>query len=62
MKRCHSASSQATSIPTTIRWRRIARTFLPELKDLFVQALLLAKAGGRAETRDDQPGRDQDSC
>src|SRR5437868_7242894 len=26
------------------------RTFLPELKGLFVQVILLAKAGGRAET------------
>ena len=38
------------------------RTFLPELKDLFVQVLLLAKAGGRTETGHDQPGRDQDPC
>jgi hypothetical protein len=35
MRRCPSASSPATSIPTTIRGLRIARTFLPELKDLF---------------------------
>jgi transposase len=26
------------------------------------RVLLLAKAGGRAETRDDQPGWDQDAC
>src|SRR6266851_4799775 len=38
------------------------RTFLPELKELFVQVLLLAKAGRRAETGDDQPGRDQGAC
>jgi len=38
------------------------RTFLPELKDLFVQVLLLAKAGGGAEAGDDQSGRDQDPC
>src|SRR6266581_6717129 len=38
------------------------RTFLPELKDLFVQVLLLAASGGRAESRHDQPGRDQDPC
>jgi hypothetical protein len=29
-----------------IRWPRIARTFLPELKDLFVQVLLLAQEAG----------------
>ncbi len=46
MRQCHSASSRATSIPTTIRWLRIARTFLPELKDLFVQVLLLAQEAG----------------
>ena len=38
------------------------RTFLPELKDLFVQVLLLAKAGGCAEAGDDQSGRDQAAC
>src|SRR5260370_748650 len=38
------------------------RTFLPELKDLFVQVLLLAKAGGCAEAGGDQSGRDQDPC
>src|SRR5947199_8884811 len=38
------------------------RTFLLELKDLFVQVLLLAKAGGRAETGHDQPGRDESAC
>ena len=37
------------------------RTFLPELKDLFVQVLLLAKAGGCAEAGDDQSGRKQTS-
>ena len=37
-------------------------TFLPELKELFVQVLLLAKAGRCAETRDDQSGRDQGAC
>src|SRR2546421_7493005 len=46
MRRCRSASSRATCIPTTIRWPRIARTFLPELKDLFVQVLLLAQQAG----------------
>jgi hypothetical protein len=38
------------------------RTFLLELKDLFVQILLLAKAGGCVEAGHDQPGRDQDPC
>src|SRR5213595_1905769 len=38
------------------------RTFLPELKDLFVQVLLLAPSGRRAETGHDQSGRDQDPC
>src|SRR5881275_511581 len=38
------------------------RTFLPELKDLFVQVLLLAKAGGRTETGDHQPGWNQGAC
>src|SRR6266566_1062851 len=38
------------------------RTFLPELKDLFVQVLLLAKAGRCAEARHDQPRRDQGAC
>jgi Transposase DDE domain len=46
MRRCRSASSRATCIPTTIRWPRIARTFLPELKNLFVQVLLLAQEAG----------------
>jgi Transposase DDE domain len=46
MGQCHSALSRATSIPTTIPWPRIARTFLPELKDLFVQVLLLAQEAG----------------
>src|SRR5947209_3104498 len=62
MKQSHSASSPATSIPTTIRWRRIARTFLPELKDLFVQARLAGAGGGRVETGDDQPGWNQGAC
>ncbi len=38
------------------------RTFLPELKDLFVQVLLLAKAGRCVEAGHDQSGRDQDPC
>src|SRR5438034_11447900 len=38
------------------------RTFLPELKDLFVQVLLLAEAGGRAKARHDQPGWDEGPC
>jgi transposase len=38
------------------------RTFLPELKELFVQVLLLAKAGGRAEVGHDEPGWDQGAC
>ncbi len=38
------------------------RTFLPELKELFVQVLLLAKAGGGTKARHDQPGRDQGAC
>src|SRR6266550_3814189 len=38
------------------------RTFLPELKELFVQVLLLAKAGGRPETGDHQPRWDQGAC
>jgi hypothetical protein len=46
MRRCRSASSRAICIPITIRWPRIARTFLPELKDLFVQVLLLAQEAG----------------
>src|SRR3954447_24877501 len=46
MRRCRSASSRATCIPTTIPWPRIARTFLPELKNLFVQVLLLAQEAG----------------
>jgi hypothetical protein len=46
MRRCRSASSPATCIPITIRWPRIARTFLPELKELFVQVLLLAQEAG----------------
>src|SRR2546422_2648204 len=62
MKGCRSASSQAICIPITRRSPRIARTFLPELKGLFVQVLLLAKAGGRAETGDDQSGRNQAAC
>jgi len=40
----HFASSQATSIP--IRLPHFRRTFLPELKDLFVQVLLLAQEAG----------------
>src|SRR5947209_5734109 len=46
LRRCRSASSRVTCTPTTIRWPRIARTFLPELKDLFVQVLLLAQEAG----------------
>jgi hypothetical protein len=46
MRRCPFASLQAPCIPTTIRSPRIARTFLPELKDLFVQVLLLAQEVG----------------
>ena len=38
------------------------RTFLLELKDLFVQVLLLATSGGRAEIGNDQLGWDQDPC
>ncbi len=38
------------------------RTFLPELKELFVQVLLLAKAGGCAAAGHDQSGWDQDPC
>jgi transposase len=38
------------------------RTFLPELKDLFVQVLLLAKAGRCAQTGDNQPRWDQSAC
>jgi transposase len=37
-------------------------TFLPELKDLFVQVLLLAKAGGGAEAWHDQSRWDQGTC
>jgi len=58
MRRCRFASSRAICIPTTIRSPRIARPFLPELKDLFVQVLLLAKAGWCAKTWHDQSGRD----
>ena len=46
LKPSPSASSQATSILSMIRWPRIARTFLPELKELFVQVLLLAQETG----------------
>ncbi len=46
MRECRSASSQAICIPITIRSPRIARTFLPELKGLFVQVLLLAQEVG----------------
>jgi len=46
MRRCRSALSRATCTPTTIHWPPIARTFLPELKDLFVQVLLLAQEAG----------------
>src|SRR6266702_7278323 len=46
MRRCPVASSQAICIPITIRWPRIARTFLPDLKHLFVQVLLLAQEAG----------------
>src|SRR5260221_7913279 len=42
--------------------RTFRRTFLPELKDLFVQVLLLATSGGGAEIGDDQLGWDQDPC
>jgi transposase len=38
------------------------RTFLPELKELFVQVLLLAPSGGSTKARHDQPGRDQGAC
>lgn len=38
------------------------RTFLTELKDLFVQVLLLAPSGRRAEAWHDQSGRDQSAC
>jgi hypothetical protein len=62
MRRCHFASLQAIGILITIRSPRIARTFLPELKDLFGQMLLLAPSGWCAETGEDQPGRDQDPC
>src|SRR5437016_1322209 len=46
MRRCLFASSRATCIPIMRHWPRIARTFLPELKDLFVQVLLLAQEAG----------------
>jgi hypothetical protein len=46
MKQCPFASSRATCIPTTRRSPRIARTFLQDLKDLFVQVLLLAQEAG----------------
>jgi Transposase DDE domain len=46
MRRCHFASSQAIGIPITIRSPRIERTFLPTLKELFVQVLLLAQEAG----------------
>src|SRR3989442_14378557 len=42
MRRCRSALSRATCTPTTIHWPRIARTFLPELKNLFGQVVFLA--------------------
>ena len=46
MRRFRFASSRAICIPTMIRSPRIARTFLPELKNLFVQVLLLAQEAG----------------
>ena len=46
MRPCHFASSPAICNLTTIRSPRIARTFLPELRDLFVQVLLLAQEAG----------------
>src|SRR5260370_21331782 len=46
MRQCHSVSSQATSILIMIPWPRSARSFLPELKALFVQVLLLAQEAG----------------
>jgi hypothetical protein len=46
LRRCRAASLRAICIPTTRRWPRIARTFLPELKDLLVQVLLLAPEAG----------------
>jgi hypothetical protein len=62
MRPCLFAPLQAICIPTMIHLRRIARTFLPELKDLFVQVLLLAKAGRCAEIGYDQPRWDQGAC
>ena len=46
MKPCPSASLRASSILTTRDWPRIARRFRPELKELFVQVLLLAQETG----------------
>jgi transposase len=37
-------------------------TFLPELKELFVQVLRLSRGAGRAESGHDPPGRDQHPC
>ena len=53
------AGNQHPDHDTLATFRRV---FLPELKELFVQVLLLAKAGGRAESGHDQPGRDQAPC
>ncbi len=38
------------------------RTFLPELRDLFVQVLLLATSGRHAEIGHDEPGRNESAC
>jgi hypothetical protein len=62
MRPCPFAPLQAICIPITIRLQRIAHTFLPELKDLSVQVLLLAKAGRCAEIGYDQPRWDQGAC
>src|SRR5579859_1918569 len=53
------AGNQHPDHDTLATFRRV---FLPEVKDLFVQVLLLAASGGRAESGHDQSGRDQAAC
>ncbi len=46
MRQCHSASSRARFYPDHDTLAAFRRTFLPELKDPFVQVLLLAQEAG----------------
>ena len=45
-RRCLSALWRAGCIPITTRWRNFRKTFLNEIKALFVQMLLLAQTAG----------------